>query len=294
MEIFPLCATLSPALSRQRERGLRNEGWALAHRSSLRCAKRWAKAHPTWLRFRYRVLRRPAICHIPKLGTKIPKMGTKANGKSVRAAPRKRASASTPVRAGLADALFTGTQQRVLGLLFGQPERSFFATELFALAGSGRGAVQRELGRLEESGLIAVTRMGNQKHYQANAAAPIFAELCAIVTKTGGAAAALRSALAPLAPRMRFAALYGSIAKGSDRAQSDVDLLVIADDLTLEQLFSTLAPVEKRLGRAISPTLYTSAEFRRRRASKNPFLEKVLAGAHQVLIGDEGAAASTR
>jgi len=78
----------------------------------------------------------------------------------------------------MASALFTATQQRVLGLLFGQPERSFFATELISLAQAGSGAVQRELKRLAESGLVTVSRIGNQKHYQANHAAPIF-ENCA-------------------------------------------------------------------------------------------------------------------
>jgi DNA-binding MarR family transcriptional regulator len=66
----------------------------------------------------------------------------------------------------LGDALFSSTQQRVLGLLFGQPNRSFYANELIALAGSGSGAVQREVKRLAESGLVTVVRMGKQKHYQ--------------------------------------------------------------------------------------------------------------------------------
>jgi len=202
--------------------------------------------------------------------------------------------AHEPARTGLADALFTATQQRVLGLLFGQPGRSFFATELIGLAGAGRGAVQRELRRLEESGLVATSRVGNQKHYRANAAAPIFTELHAIIIKTGGPAAALRTALEALGAPVRFAALYGSVARGTDRAQSDIDLLVVDDDLTLEQLYAALAPAEKQLGRTISPTLYTSAEFRKRRANKNPFLEKVLAGEHQVLIGDEHAAGGAR
>ena len=218
-------------------------------------------------------------------------MGTKLEG---RKSPRTRTRPHALMRTGLADALFTATQQRVLGLVFGQPERSFFATELFALAGAGRGAVQRELRRLEESGLVTTSRIGNQKHYRANAAAPIFAELRAIIAKTGGPAAALRTALDPLGGRVRFAALYGSVAKGIDRAQSDIDLLVVADDLTLEQLYAALAPAEKQFGRAISPTLYTSAEFRKRRASRNPFLAKVLAGEHQVLIGDEHAAGGAR
>ena len=195
-------------------------------------------------------------------------------------------------RTGLADALFTTTQQRVLGLLFGQPERSFFATQMFALAGAGRGAVQRELLRLEESGLVTTSRVGNQKHYRANAAAPIFTELRDIIAKTGGPAAALRAALESLGSRIRFAMLYGSVAKGTDRAHSDIDLLLVADGLTLERLYTALAPAEKQLGRTISPTLYTRAEYRRRRANNNPFLAKVLAGEHRVLIGDEHAAGS--
>jgi len=89
---------------------------------------------------------------------------------------------------GLADALFSGTQQRVLGLLFGQPERSFYATELIALAGAGSGAVQRELARLAQSGLVTVQPLANRKHYRANPASPIYTELCAIARKTIAAA----------------------------------------------------------------------------------------------------------
>jgi len=215
-----------------------------------------------------------------------------ANRKSPRALSRVQALA--PMRTGLADALFSSTQQRVLGLLFGQPERSLFATELIALVGAGRGAVQRELRRLEESGLVTTSRLGNQKHYRANPDSPIFAELRAIMAKTGGPGAALQMALAALGARVHFAALYGSVAKGTDRAQSDIDLLVVADDMTLEELYAALAPAERQLGRTISPTLYTPAEFRKRRASRNPFLGRVLTGEHQVLIGDEHAAGRAR
>ena len=65
---------------------------------------------------------------------------------------------------GLADALFTTTQQRVLALLFGQPSRRFYTSELIELTGSGSGAVQRELERLASSGLVNATRIGRQKH----------------------------------------------------------------------------------------------------------------------------------
>lgn len=93
-----------------------------------------------------------------------------------------------PERMSLADALFSTTRQRVLALLFGQPGRSFFTNELICLVGAGSGAVQREVRRLAESGLVTVTRIGSQKHYQANPAAPIFEELRGIVTKTLGSA----------------------------------------------------------------------------------------------------------
>ena len=92
------------------------------------------------------------------MGINMPNMGTKIK-------PR---VSKTQKRTSLADALFSTIQQRVLAYLFGQPERSFFATELIRLAGGGSGAVQRELARLADSGLVTVTRVGTQKHYQAN------------------------------------------------------------------------------------------------------------------------------
>ena len=158
----------------------------------------------------------------------------------------------------LADAMFTATQQRLFGLLFGQPNRSFFVTELIELAGVGRGAVQRELTRLERSGLAIIERHGTQKHYRANPASPIFEELCSIVRKTVGVVEQVRRALEPLEAQMSLALIYGSVAKHSDSAGSDIDLLVVSDDLTLEDIYSRLADVEKQLGRQIRPTLYTA------------------------------------
>jgi predicted nucleotidyltransferase len=193
-------------------------------------------------------------------------------------------------KGSLADALFTATQQRLFGLLFGQPERSFFVTELIDLAGVGRGAVQRELSRLEQTGLLIAERRGNQKHYRANPAAPIFDELCSIVRKTVGIESQIREALAPLAARVSAALIYGSVAKRTDTAKSDIDLLVVADDLTLEDLYSALSAAEQQLGRPINPTLFTAEELAKRRASGNPFLERVLSGPVSPLIGELDAA----
>jgi predicted nucleotidyltransferase len=194
----------------------------------------------------------------------------------------------------LVDALFSTTQQRVLALLFGQPDRSFYANELIGLTKSGSGAVQRELRRLTDSGLVIVTRIGNQKHFQANHAAPVFQDLRNIVLKTVGLAEPLRTALAPLAARILSAVVCGSVAKRTDTAFSDVDLLIVSDDLTLEQVYGALDPAERELSRKISPTLYTADEFQRRREAGSPFVTKVLAGEHIVLIGDEHGTAATR
>jgi predicted nucleotidyltransferase len=204
-----------------------------------------------------------------------------SGSRSKGAAPRKPARG----KAGLADALFGSTQRRVLGLLFGQPQRSFFVTEIMALADAGRGAVQRELERLAQSCLVTITKVGTQKHYQANKESPLFEELCSIVSKTVGLQEPLREALAPLAKKMHLALIYGSIAKRLDTAASDIDLLIVSDDLTLEELYRALSPAEALLHRKINPTLYTAKEFKQRREARNPFLMRVLDGPTITLLG---------
>ena len=186
----------------------------------------------------------------------------------------------------LAGALFTKTQQKVLALLFGQPDRSFYTKELIGLTGSGSGAVQRELQRLTSSGLARMTRVGAQKHYQANPDCPVYHELIGIMHKTVAVAEPIRQALGPVADRIRLAMIYGSVARDADTAASDIDLLIIADDLMLEELYATLAPIEARLDRKINPMLYTVQEFNARRSAKNPFLSRVLADESLILIGE--------
>ncbi len=183
---------------------------------------------------------------------------------------------STPA-VDLADALFTKVQQRVLGLLFGNPERSFYANEIIALAQSGTGAVQRELARLQSSGLVTVQQIGRQKHYQANRASPVFEELRGLVLKTVGLADVLRAALAPLRDRIMVAFVFGSVAKGRDSAASDIDLMVVSDALSYADLFAALEPAVESLGRPVNPTVYTRAELKRRIDEDNAFIGRVLA-----------------
>lgn len=185
----------------------------------------------------------------------------------------------------LADALFTTTQQRLFSLLFGQPGRSFYLTELVKLAKVGSGGVQRELSRLESSGLVTATAIGNQKHYQANPDSPLFVELTGIVKKTIGLKHPLIAALTPLKKKIHLAFVYGSVAKDSDTSTSDIDLLIVSDELALADVFSILAPLEAELDRQISPTLYNAKEFSVKRDAKKGFLVKVLNGPVIELIG---------
>jgi predicted nucleotidyltransferase len=206
----------------------------------------------------------------------MPKMGTSKN------------QISTATRAaGLADALFSGTQQRVLGLLFGQPERSFYATELINLAGVGSGAVQRELASLSQSGLVTVKPVGNQKHYQANPDSPIYAELCGIVRKTVGLAEPLRTALAPLASQIKVAFVYGSIAKKEDTASSDIDLMLVSDTLTFGDTILALEGATALLGREVNPNIFTPQDFAKRLKEGGSFVSRVMAQPKVWLIGGE-------
>lgn len=207
---------------------------------------------------------------------------------SSRRATNRATTRSTDAPTSIADALFTTTQQRVLALLFGQPSRSFFASELISLTGSGSGAVQREMQRLASSGTVTVKHIGRQKHYQANPDSPIFKELCTLVRKTVGVVEPIREALVPLAGRIALALVFGSVAKGTVTSASDIDLLVVADDFTLEDLYATLAPVESTIDRRISPMLYTQHEYRSRRTSGNAFLARVLEGEHLVVVEEPG------
>jgi len=202
----------------------------------------------------------------------------------------KRSTAATPSRsasAGLANALFTKVQQRVLGVLFGNSGRSFYANEIIALAESGTGAVQRELAKLAAAGLVTVRRQGNQKHYQANSISPVYSELRGLVLKTFGLGDVVRAALAPLTPQIRAAFIFGSIAKVQDTADSDIDLLVVSDSLTYADVFSALEHASQDLGRTVNPTVYSLREFTKRVKEGKAFVARVMNQPKVWLIGDE-------
>lgn len=190
----------------------------------------------------------------------------------------------TPI--GFMEALFTSTQRKVLGLLFGQPKRRYFMSELISIAESGSGTVQRELAKLTDSGLVTTEKQGIQKYYQANTNSPIFDELCSIFSKTTGLSTLLSRALEETNAKIQLALIFGSYAKGQDKVTSDIDLLIVSDDLTLEVLYSALEKVEEATRRKVSPIIYTRSEYNKKRKANNSFLERVLKGKLTILIGN--------
>jgi len=188
---------------------------------------------------------------------------------------------------GIGDVLFSKTQQAVLRLLYGQPGRTFYAKELIGLAKMGSGSVQRELERLTAAGLIMVRSIGNQRHYQANPRAPIFDELRGIVFKTFGVADHLRAALAPLAGRIQAAFIYGSVARGTDAARSDIDVMILAEDISFPEVLTALSLAEQDVGRPVNPAVYGIAEWRRKLEDKGGFLQRVMKLPRIFLIGTD-------
>jgi predicted nucleotidyltransferase len=187
----------------------------------------------------------------------------------------------------LSNALFSKVQQRVLALVFGQPERSFYASEIIRNVRSGTGAVERELSRLQRSGIVSVERIGNQKHYRANRQSPIFAELQSLVIKTVAIAEPLRKSLEPFADKIEAAFVYGSVAKGTDTAGSDIDLMVIGDELDYSELYAALLDVEGVLGRKVSPTFLSPKDWRRKVSDKGSFINKINALPKIFVFGSE-------
>lgn len=187
----------------------------------------------------------------------------------------------------LATALFTESQSRLYPWLFGQPERSFHLSELRRLTGLGSASLQRELNRLAAAGLVHAERVGNLRRFQANPHSPVYDELVNLTRKTLGAEPLLREALQTLAPALEAAWIYGSVAKRTDTAQSDIDLMLVGHNLLLSTVMELLLPLETQLGRKINPTCYTPAEFDRRRDEPDSFVNRVLTQDIIPLIGNK-------
>ena len=188
---------------------------------------------------------------------------------------------------GLSDVLFGQGRGAVLALLYGHPDERFYYRQIVRqLSGLSSGTIQRELDVLSGVGLITRSTVGNQVFYSANTNHPVYTELRGLVIKTVGAIEVLRTALSKLADRVSVAFVYGSVARQEERAESDIDLMVIGT-ATLEDVLGVVSGVEASLGRTVNPTVYSTREFKKKLADGNHFLTSVLRGDKVFLFGDE-------
>ena len=186
----------------------------------------------------------------------------------------------------LSATLFGKTRRAVLALLYSHSDESFYLRQIARTDGVGLGAVQRELKKLSEAGIIRRKARGRQVYYQANPGCPVYAELKNLVVKTVGVGDVLRAALVPLADRIRVAFLFGSLVRGRERSSSDVDVMVVGD-VTFAEVVSALGRVQETIHREINPLIYPPEEFRSKLAADHHFLKKALEGTKFFLIGDD-------
>ena len=197
------------------------------------------------------------------------------------------------MKTSLGDTLFSTTQQRVLGLLFSQPERTFYTKEILRRTGMGVATIKRELDRMEAAGILTMQPIGNQHHYQPDPNCPIFTELRSIVLKTFGMVDVIREGLATVDEQLLVAFIYGSIAKASDTSKSDIDLMLVGASLSYAEVMDLVQPLEQTLSRTINPTVYAEKEFESKLKNKNSFLTRVIAQPKLWIKGKESDIGAT-
>jgi DNA-binding transcriptional ArsR family regulator len=184
------------------------------------------------------------------------------------------------------DALLPKTRQGILAALFVQPDKPWYVSELARRMGVPSSSLQRELQDLNKAGILKTYRQGHMAYYQANRDSPVFSDIRGLLLKTAGLVDVLADALKPLAAKLQLAFVYGSIASGQEQSDSDIDLMVVGK-VAPSELALPLRQARELLGRDINPTVYTPAEFAKKRAAKNHFLIEVLTKPRLLVLGSE-------
>ena len=186
----------------------------------------------------------------------------------------------------LAALLFGAYRRDALALLLLHPEVSLHVREIARATGKAPGTLLRELNRLADAGVLTRKPIGNQVHFQADTRCPIYEDLRSLLKKTVGVVDVLREALAPLADKIHTAFVYGSVARGDERAGSDLDLMIVGE-AKFAAVVQALGPARDALQREINPNLFPLPEFRRKFTAGEPFLERVLADKKLFVIGGD-------
>jgi predicted nucleotidyltransferase len=186
----------------------------------------------------------------------------------------------------LTSTLFGKTRRALLAIFYTHPEESFYLRQVIRAVSLGQGTVQRELAKLTGAGLLLRNSRGNQVFYQANRESPIFKELQSLVVKTAGVADVLRTVLSRFHERIRVAFIYGSVAAGTFKTRSDVDVMIVGN-VTFAEVTESLRPTQDILGREVNPSVYSPVEFQKKLSAGHHFLKSIVKEPKVFLIGDE-------
>ena len=184
------------------------------------------------------------------------------------------------------DWLFPEVRKKVLALLLADPAQRWYLRDIERRTGLAIGTVHRELTGLANTEIITKSKDGNRTYYQANTGCPFFPELRGLIIKTAGLADVLANALRPLSKKIKVAFVYGSIAEGSAKAASDVDLIVIGSS-SFGQVVDAIGDAQEKLGREVNPTVYPVKEWKEKLAGKHHFVTSVSKSTKIFIIGTE-------
>ena len=198
-------------------------------------------------------------------------------------------------RSPILNALFPVVREELLGATLLSPDKWWYMSELAGHLKTSLSSLQRELNSLSASGILERKQDGRRTYYKARRDSPVFGDLRDLFLKTAGIVPALQSELASFSDKIRWAAIYGSIPRGEEAAESDIDLLVVGDIATGD-LLPVLRRVERRLGREVNVKRYSEREFRDKMRGGDHFVRSVVRGKVVSLIGspDELEAATRR
>jgi predicted nucleotidyltransferase len=186
----------------------------------------------------------------------------------------------------LSDVLFGEYRKRILGLLLLHPEESYHVRELARLTDTSAGTLHKELSKLSDVGILQSKKVGNQQHYSANLQCLIFEELASIFRKTSGLADVIANALSCMKNQIKFAIVFGSVARGEEQASSDIDVMVIGD-IGFGDVVSLLHESQATLKREINPVVYSVDSFKSRIEKNDSFIKEILNKPKLFIIGSE-------
>lgn len=181
--------------------------------------------------------------------------------------------------------LFSSTRAELLSLFFNNPDEKFYLREIARHINKDAAGIKRELDTLVKIGLLGVEKRGVQKYYFADKNSPIFSEMKGLIFKTTGIQGSIKAVLSRL-KGVQAAFIYGSYAKGAEKEDSNINLMVIGQ-VNITELNDVVMGLEEKMKREIDYLAFDEQEYRKRKDAKDPFIREIVKGKKIFLLGKE-------